>query len=355
MSRRQLRAARLGLPGGWWQGVGLMVAIAPSEVTGLSLAAESALAIWLLIWQGAQRAYPLLGPMSLLRRVRFMWHAWRRRREWRALRHVPPESALGRALATRGGMVHVIAWPYIHRAWSVRQRVDTVVAHYREVDRQPWLQVPPGQRAVLARLPVGGDGRGGELTLQLDQPAWMAKEGELTLSLFEGDLRLYSVAFSIAQRRGLPVIYVGAIQGRSVDGAQERYVELTRELHGCRPRDLLLQALLMLAESLRIGQVLAVCDFYRQHREPRLFASLDRHIPSANYDEIWRDRGGVETVDGFFAFDTAWAPRALETVPAKKRAMYRRRYELLGQLRDTVRALCAGNRVPRDLIDTPPR
>lgn len=351
VSRRQLRAARLGLPGGWWQGVGLMVAIAPSEVTGLSLAAESALAIWLLIWQGAQRAYPLLGPMSLLRRVRFMWHAWRRRREWRALRHVPPESALGRALATRGGMVHVIAWPYIHRAWSVRQRVDTVVAHYREVDRQPWLQVPPGQRAVLARLPLVQ----GELTLQLDQPAWMAKEGELTLSLFEGDLRLYSVAFSIAQRRGVPVIYVGAIQGRSVDGAQERYVALTRELHGCRPRDLLLQALLMLAESLRIGQVLAVCDFYRQHREPRLFARLDRHIPSANYDEIWRDRGGVETVDGFFAFDTAWAPRTLDTVPAKKRAMYRRRYELLGQLRDTVRALCAGNRAPRDLIDTPPR
>lgn len=338
--------------GGWpglGTGLGLVAALAPGGLTGLSLPVESALALSWVIWDCAARVYPLLGPLSLLRRARFMWTAWRQRRHWRALRGVAPDSALGRAMAQRRQMAHLLAWPYLNRAWSLRQRVETVVAHYDEIERRPWLQVPPGQRAVLARLALPS----GELSLELDQPGWMAQEGELTLSLFQGDLRLYALAFTIGRRQGRPVVYLGAIQGRSLDGAQQRYAELTRELHGCRPRDLLLRAMLMLAEALEIGQVFAVCDYYRQDREPRLFTALDRSAPSADYDVIWRDRGGVETVDGFFALSSAWAPRPPDSVPAKKRAMYRRRQALLGDLRETIQALASHNRPPQALIVAP--
>jgi uncharacterized protein VirK/YbjX len=323
----------------------------PGELTGLPAAVEPALAIWLVIWQASRQAYPSLGPLSLLRRLRFIVQAWRRRREWRGLRNVTPGSQLAAVMAGRKGMVHVIAWPYLHRAWSVRQRVDTVVAHYRQVEVARWLQVPLGTRRVLATL----DGPEANLTLQIDQPDWLAQEGELALSLFDGDHRLYSMAFSFGQRKGRPVVYIGAIQGRSVEGASERYAELTRRFHGCRPRDLLLQALFMLAEQLGIGHAYGICDYYRHFRQPRLLARLDKKIKTADYDEIWRDRGGVETVDGFYEMPTGYAPRPLEEVPAKKRAMYRRRYELLGAVRDRLHNLALANRLPDDLIRTPAR
>ena len=345
------RAGRLLVHPAWWQGLSLVAGFVPTELTGLPVAVEPALVIWMVIWQASRQAYPSLNPLSLLRRLRFIGQAWRRRREWRALRNVTPGTQLAAVMAARKGLVHVVAWPYLHRAWSVRQRVDTVVAHYRQIEAARWLQVPLGTRRVLATL---GEPEAG-LTLQIDQPDWLAQEGELALSLFEGDLRLYSMAFSIGQRKGRPVIYIGAIQGRSVEGAGERYAELTRRFHGCRPRDLLVQALFMVAEELGIERAYGICDYYRHFRQPRLLARLDKNIRTADYDEIWRDRGGVETVDGFFEMATRFEPRPLEEVAAKKRAMYRRRYEMLGALREDLHNLALANRLPDQLIRSPAR
>lgn len=326
-----------------------MSAFAPSELGGMPTFAEPLLAVWMTIWQGACHAYPAGTPMSLLRRLRFSWQAWVHRREWRALRQVPPQSQLGQMLQARKNMTHILAWPYIHRAWSIRHRVETVVAHYRHVERHPWLQVPLGSRGLLAHVGPAEEG----LTLQLDQPEWMVQEGELTLSLFEGNMRLYSVAFSIGRRKGQPTVYIGAIQGRSTEGIGERYAELTKQLHGCRPRDLALLSVLFLAEAMGIERVYAISDYYRHHRHARLFSRYDRHIQSADYDEIWRDRGGVETVDGFFAIESAFNPRPLDSIAAKKRAMYRRRYDMLDALKKHIQALAAANLPPAQLQREP--
>ena len=78
------RAGRLFSDPAWWQGLSLVAGFVPSELTGLPTAVEPALALWLVIWQAARRAYPSLDPLSLLRRLRFIGQAWRRRREWRA-------------------------------------------------------------------------------------------------------------------------------------------------------------------------------------------------------------------------------------------------------------------------------
>jgi uncharacterized protein VirK/YbjX len=172
------------------------------------------------------------------------------------------------------------------------------------------------------------------------------------LSLFEGDARLYSVAFSFGRRNGQPVVYVGAIQGRSGEGMSERYAALTRELHGCRPRDLVVWSLLFIAEALQIDKLYAVSDQCRHLRVARLFGRTNSR-PSADYDEIWRDRGGVATAEGFFVMDTRYAPRPLEEIPARKRAMYRRRYEMLGQLRASLRRCAAVDRPPVELLREP--
>lgn len=325
----------------------------PIEPGGAAAALLSLAVLWAMVWQGARQAYPEGGPKDLARRARYSWRAWRHRHEWQQLREAPPASPLGQRVKERSGLAHMLAWPYLHSGWTVRERVDTLVFHYRQVEQWRWLQVPADRRVPLARLDVGADAAEGPLTLQLERPQWFAQEGELTLSLFEGGTRLYSIVFSFGRREGRTVAFVGAIQGRSLPRINERYADLTRRLHGCRPRDLMLQALQFLAESLLVDQLLAVSDACRHHRDPARRHRLD--LASADYDAVWRDRGGTLTADGFFAIDTRYAPRPLDSVPARKRAMYRRRQELLARLRADIQRLAQVNQPPQALLSDPVR
>ena len=47
------------------------------------------------------------------------------------------------------------------------------------------------------------------------------------------------------------------------------------------------------------------------------------------YNEVWEDRGGTRVAPTHFELPLAGSRRPLEEVPAKKRSMYRRRYEML--------------------------
>ncbi|MFO1339818.1 MAG: DUF535 family protein [Burkholderiaceae bacterium] len=311
-------------------------------------AAESALALLFMIWQSARLLHPEKGWRSVLRQLRYAVIAWWTRPDWRVLREEPAHTQFGQVLRARGGRMHLVAWAYLHRRWSVAQRVEVVRQHYALVERTPWLQVPLKGRHVVARLDEPCPG----LSLQLDRPEWIENEGELALSLFKGPKRLYTVALVFGACRGRPAMMIGSIQGVSWEGANATYAELTKQLHGCRPRDLIVHASLCIAESLGLPRAYAISDACRHHRAAR-FPGGAGHAPTADYDEVWGDRGGVRGNDGFFELDTAFRPRDLNEVPSKKRAMYRRRYDMLGALRADIQHLARANRRPVDLVTEP--
>lgn len=309
--------------------------------------AESVLALLFMIWQSARLVHPEKGWWSLARRLRYAVIAWWTRPDWRVLREEPAHTLFGQMLKARGGRMHLVAWAYLHRRWAVRQRVEVVRQHYAFVERTPWLQTPLSGRQVVARLDEACPG----LSLQFERPEWIENEGELALSLFKGDKRLYTVALAFGPWRGRPAMLIGSIQGVSWEGANTTYAELTKQLHGCRPRDLIVHASLCVAEALSLPRAYGVSDACRHHRAARF--SRTESTPTANYDEVWRDRGGVPGEDGFFELDTAFRPRDLSAVPSKKRAMYRRRYDMLGALRADIQRLAHENRRPADLVTEP--
>ncbi|HEV8690418.1 MAG TPA: DUF535 family protein [Ideonella sp.] len=326
---------------------GLLPAAPPRLFHRTATTLGSAWVLGACIWRGARDAYPAADPIALARRLRFGCQAWWHRHDWRLLREAPASPALIDALQGRRGLFHLVAWPYIHRAWPIGQRVDIAVAHYQFVDMWRWLQVPLRARCVLMTLGDPSCRR----TLQIDRPEWLAQEGELVLGLFEGEVRLYSLAFSLGWRNGSPVAYVGAIQGRSDPAIAGLYPGTTKALHGCRPRDLMVLALMFVAEALGMDTIYAVGE---QHRRPhtRWWSGRADHGPSTHYDEIWTERGGVPTPDGFYALDTRFTERPAADIAANKRAMYRRRYALLGAMRDSIRRLASDNRVPPVLLYT---
>jgi uncharacterized protein VirK/YbjX len=80
------------------------------------------------------------------------------------------------------------------------------------------------------------------------------------------------------------------------------------------------------AKKLGVTQIFAVSDQCRRYK--------DGYFGNAsNYDTIWTARGGVCFDPELFRLDTDRQDRDSATIPAKKRGMYRRRYDMLTLIR----------------------
>lgn len=240
----------------------------------------------------------------------------------------PRDSAAGLLLTERPQILASWIWPYQNATWTPEERLDRIADHCRELDAigTP-LIFSTEERLVLADLEARHPG----LRLVLDQPRWFIREGGLTLNLFVGSFRAYSLAFSLFRdedgRRGA---YIGALQGRNTDDALDLYRDLTRALYGMRPRDFLIDCLRVLAGPLEIEALRAVGDAARHHRHPFFQAKdLDE---SQDYDAIWAERGGTVRADGDFDLPVDPVHRPLEEIKAKKRSLYRQRYAFMDDL-----------------------
>jgi len=282
------------------------------------------------------------GVRALRRRLAFVRAAARVQDALASLRTPPAGSALQRALQQRPQLVGAVVWPYVCAEWPAERRLQHLAAHFQAVGRLPVLDVAVDAEFELLGL---GDLSPG-LRMVLDQPAWFMREGPLVLNLFEGETRLYSLAFSLGTVDGRPAAYVGAVQGVTIDGVLERYRDLTKVLHGLRPRDFLVEVFRMLCCGIGVKDILAVADASRVHRSA-YFGAAKASALQVDYDEIWRDRGGAVHDAQFFALPVEAPARDLAQVPSKKRALYRRRYELLAALEAQVSAACVVRAGPR--------
>ena len=225
-------------------------------------------------------------------------------------------------------IVGALVWPYICAGWDVDERLRRIVSHCRSLDR---LGAPfplsADDSLVLADLTALWPG----LRLVMDQPVWFRREGGLTLNLFVGDYRAYSLSFSLSEMpdgEGAEVL-IGSIQGRSGAAAKELYHDLTRAAHGMRPRDLLVSVLRMLCRLWGITRMLAVSNSHRHQRHP-FFGG--RTAITQDYDAIWRDREGIPEGEAFFRLPVIGRRRCDAGIKPNKRPLYHRRYHFLDEL-----------------------
>ena len=202
-----------------------------------------------------------------------------------------------------------------------------IIGHYSVIDS---LAIPllfsVEERLVLVRLDHVRPG----MALVLDQPKWFLREGGLTMSLFLGPFRAFSISFSLYRTAaGHLVTTIGAVQGRHCEEALSIYRDLTHTLHGLRPRDFLIEMLRIVCRFLKVDELVAVSEAARCHRHPYFKGTF---MDSQNYDAMWEDRGGRTQGPDFYTLPLAPARRDLATVKPGKRSMYRRRFDLLDGL-----------------------
>ena len=178
------------------------------------------------------------------------------------------------------------------------------------------------------------------LRLVLDKTAWFLREGEVALNLFVNNQRYYSIVFTLGVDAGQSLVFVGALQGSNSSSARDIYREITHALHGMRPRDFLMAAFKLLCKEFDIHRIWAVSGKCRQHNSPYFGGGHNKKV-LALYDKVWVEHGGRALDNGFFEIPVIIRRKDMSEIPTRKRAAYRRRYQMLDKLELDIKSICA--------------
>lgn len=210
---------------------------------------------------------------------------------------------------------------YINLGWSRSQRLQAIRQHYRHL----LAAMPkPLFRAVYAQggAPLGSltlkDGS--RLALSLRPPILFGCEGELCIQL--GDEQgnpSYRIVVTVID--GGRTLVIGCLQGPAGVGAREAVRTLTHNLHGMRPKCLMLALARALARHWGMTRVLAVGNAIHPLRNAR------RHF-MADYDAFWLEQQGRVVGGGWFELPSQSERKTEAEVSSRHRSAFRRREAL---------------------------
>jgi uncharacterized protein VirK/YbjX len=146
-------------------------------------------------------------------------------------------------------------------------------------------------------------------------------------------MRLYSLGFGFTD---VDTILIGNVQGPSLGQDGLALIRAaTHAAHGMRPAHLLLHTLRLLAAAWRVKVLLGIDP--EHHVKGRW--NLRRSRLRFDYRAFWAECGAVPHPSGNWSMPVIGESRPLTEVPAKRRAMYRRRYQMLDQLECAIASL----------------
>jgi uncharacterized protein len=210
---------------------------------------------------------------------------------------------------------------YINAHWHRRERMAHLHQHYRFA----LTHLPSGLFDLVYALGHASLGYltakdGSLLTLCMLPPIFKGCEGELCLQLRDGNEDpLYSIVFTVSDET--PSIRIGCLQGPRGEGAKEVVRELTRNMHGLRPKQLMLSLVYAFARHYGIKQLLAISnDAHPLRRSGRPLLS--------DYDAFWTEQQGKPIDGGWYALPSTQTHKSEAEVSSHHRSAFRRREAL---------------------------
>ncbi len=159
------------------------------------------------------------------------------------------------------------------------------------------------------------------------------REGDLTLQLLNetGD-EIYLMSFSFGAEGQL---YVCSLQGPSTEQSVEQVKSITKQMHGMRPKNLLMSAIYAVAAYFHVTSILGISN--NSHIK-------SQHLKSS-YDNFWQECGATPTTDGWYQLPLQEPVRDIEQVKSQRRAEFRRREALREAMFQNILASLAQNSV----------
>ncbi len=155
-------------------------------------------------------------------------------------------------------------------------------------------------------------------------------EGVLQLGIYEGNKRLYIVSFSL----GYENLLIGSIQGANDEMSKKLIKLATKAMFGLRPQQLMIWLMLELADILQFDKVEAI-SIDNHPLMKRRYKRKNKQLFIADYQQIWSSYNGKRLPNVNWEIPPMTL-KSLEEVASKKRSMYRKRYAMLDDIRDSM-------------------
>ena len=285
-----------------------------------------------LTWPGADGMFENAFDLTLARRLKY---AWRLMLTWnvraRLLRELDGHAMAQSLFRVQPRAFYPVMNHLVDRRMSAGGRVLTTLASLRTVCASVGDDV--NVRSLLTHgitlLELADHTR---VVLSLNDVSF--HEGLWQVGLVGADgVRLYSIGFGCTDAQTL---LIGNVQGPSLkDEGLDRIRDATHAAHGMRPPHLLVHTLRVLAAQWGAARLQGVDPGNHVKGRWNLRDSRLRF----DYRAFWAEHEGLRGADGNWTMPLQTALRPLEEVPTKRRAMYRRRYAMLGALQLAVSTL----------------
>jgi len=282
----------------------------------------------------AKENHKPLSLRTLKRRAKFFFIANQHKQEIKNF----AEKMQSQNITVTPQMLGVLEWPYIHNEWSIETKLAKLATHY-EILSKPFPALAKINESEPYEI-IDFDHISKGIKVLIDYAPWFIREGELVLNIFQNDLRVASIAFTLSYVDKDIVAYIGAIQGIhsgiSTEESLEIYKTLTKDFEGLRPRSLLLEVLKVVLMQLNVKKIFAVSEQHRHHRH-KYFKNNQKTVFKNDYNVFWEEHEGIlDEATGFYLLPMTLSIKDMAEIPSKKRGMYKRRYEIIEFFKNTI-------------------
>ncbi|PLR35555.1 DUF535 domain-containing protein [Chimaeribacter coloradensis] len=224
--------------------------------------------------------------------------------------------------------------PYLSNRVSRREGVDAIIHHYTTVTALLGMSRFRTHLSAEGLCLAAFEGKDEQTyLLTLVSTYKLDREGEASLILRrQNGQMLAELSFTLCQRKGENALIIGGLQGPNGVNAQENIQQATKGFHGLFPKRVVLESLMVVAKYFNVQSIYAVANDAHVYQSLR-YANRKQYM-HADYDSFWEMSGGIPTGDGYYLLPSSSQRKNLEEVASKKRAEYRRRFELI----DTISA-----------------
>ena len=289
-----------------------------------------------LLHHASHQAFPIGRNGSVMKRLKFVCRSWPSRHANLVWFELLRRDAFLQQLAAHDHRIYRKLYrPYLSASWSKARTLAALQANYAFLQ----AALPP---ASLEKIFLSDDFCLAEWTanrtyrLHLNHDPRFYQEGELTLSLRcpdlgEGELALLSATLAPTED-GTLAMYIGGLQGAERALGAPAIKDAGRDLHGLRPKSLIVIAAQLLACRLGCQRILATTAASHAYSTDERRQSGERQKMFFDYDAFWQECDGVPEGAAFLALPLASARRPREDMKPQKRPMYARRYAMLDEI-----------------------
>lgn len=278
------------------------------------------------------RVYPEKGIKRLKDKVKYFVRGLATPQLTRKWFQILAKRELSGIVAAHPRLLSKLQRPYLHRKLGPRERLEVLEEHFNfavgNIPVDVLEKIYSAEGLKLADIHIE---EVGSFALNLFYRDRFEKEGEMMLSICSdgGKRMIFTLSFTVIAFNGKnKCLFIGGLQGFHLKDGRQTVVDITRGMHGMRPKGLLLFTVQLLAKIWGINKIQAVSNELNIFRDFR----LNKKKVVADYDEFWRESDGIIGADGVFTLPHIFVPRPMTEIKPNKRTLYKKRYALLEEL-----------------------